>query len=100
MLCTIFSVSVLATDLIHSSIFADMYADVVTTSVHDSESYKYKISVFKGKVAVFEGNSKIPYKVYNTYVNTLPEDDIELLTNGIKVKTSSELSRIIEEYTS
>jgi len=100
LLSSVFAISVLATDLIHSNIFADMYEDIVTTSISDSQSFKYNVSVFKGKLAVFEGNSKIPYKVYNTFINTLPEEDIRLLTDGIRVKTSSELNRIIEEYTS
>lgn len=98
-LTAVFSTSLLTADFLQSRI-QDEFAESITEENSDLQSYKYKISVFNGKLALFEGSSKIPYKVYDTYVNTLPEEDLKLLTEGIKVKTSSELIKIIEEYTS
>ncbi len=76
--------------------------EIVSTTHFETENndYRYRISVFDGKLAVFDGNSKLPYKVYDTYISSLPEDDIAVLTEGIRVNTSKELMEIIEEYTS
>lgn len=100
MFSTVFSVSVLTTDLIQKSVFDDNNENLVTNENNSTKEYKYRVSVFNGKLAVFEGNSKVPYKVYDTYVNSLPENDIRLLSEGIKTNSSSELMKIIEEYTS
>ena len=76
--------------------------DRFTTSLlqTDEQEYSYRISDFKGKLAVFEGKSKIPYKVYNTYVDSLPEKDRNLIKKGIFVNSIAEVKKIIEEYTS
>ena len=100
MFSTVFAISVLTTGFIQKSVFDSNYENVVTDKNNVSIEYKYRVSVFNGKVAVFEGNSKVPYKVYDTYVNTLPENDVQLLNDGIKTNSSSELMKIIEEYTS
>ena len=100
MFSTVFSVSVLTTDLIQKSVFDDNNENLVTNENNSTKEYKYRVSVFNGKLAVFEGNSKVPYIVYDTYVNSLPENDIRLLSEGIKTNSSSELMKIIEEYTS
>ena len=71
-----------------------------TTNTDQNASCKYRISVFNGKLAVFEGESKLPYKVYDTYISNLPDEDAKILTDGIRVNSSSELNKIIEEYTS
>ena len=73
---------------------AEMQSTVIT------EKYSYRISVFKGKLAVYESNSKIPYKVYNTYIDSLPYSDQEILKRGIYLNSLSEVKKIIEEYTS
>lgn len=100
MFSTVFAISVLTTDLIQKSIFADNDETFVANESNSTKEYKYRVSVFNGKLAVFEGNSKVPYKVYDTYVSSLPENDIRLLSDGIKTNSSSELMKIIEEYTS
>ncbi len=99
-LATVFAGSILTTDLIHKNIFDSEYENIVATENNSTEEYKYRVSVFNGKIAVFEGNSKVPYKVYDTFVSSLPENDIKILTEGIKINSSAELMKIIEEYTS
>ncbi len=100
MLCSVFAVSLLTTDLIYKNVLETQSENIVASESTSSVKYKYRVSVFNGKLAVFEGNSKVPYKVYDTFVNSLPENDIRLLTEGIKTNSSSELMKIIEEYTS
>ncbi len=60
----------------------------------------YRISVWDGKIAIFRYNSELPYKVYDTFINSLPESDAIKIISGINVNTSSELIKIIEDYTS
>lgn len=73
---------------------------IETESTINQYEHLYKVSDFKGKLAVYEGNSKIPYKVYNLYINSLPESDQILLKNGIYLNSFAEVKKIIEEYTS
>lgn len=96
----IFFSSFLITEVINEKIFEPLTEKPEVSTENNEKIYKYKVSVFNGKLAVFEGDSKIPYKVYDTYVSSLPEEDKKILTNGIYIDSSSELMKIIEEYTS
>ncbi len=96
---TIFASAFLTTDILYENILIPVTDSLETTSVNNSD-FRYRISVFNGKLAVFEGESKIPYKVYDTYISILPDDDKKILIDGIRVNSSSEMMKIIEEYTS
>lgn len=95
----IFAATFLLTDFAYEKLLVPFDSILETTTSKENEKY-YKVSVFNGKVAVFEGESKLPYKVYDTYIDSLPDEDKENLEKGICVNTSSELIKIIEEYTS
>ena len=96
----VFASAFLTTDILNKKLLNPLTEILETTTVNQENSYKYRVSVFNGKLAVFEGDSKLPYKVYDTYITNLPEDDIKILTDGICVNSSSELNKVIEEYTS
>ncbi len=97
----VFAFSLLATNIFTEKINNSFIELTTKESIETTSSeYKYRISVFNGKIAVFEKDSKLPYKVYDTYVSSLPENDQLILSNGIRVNTASELIKIIEEYTS
>ncbi len=96
----VFTSAFLTTDILNKKLLNPLTEILETTTVLEEHSYKYRISVFNGKLAVFEGNSKLPYKVYDTYINNLPDEDMKILTEGICVNSSSELNKVIEEYTS
>ncbi len=99
----VFAVTFFVLSIVNEKIITPFNAIVETTAVitdYDKSDYRYRVSVFNGKLAVFDGKSKIPYKVYDTYINSLPEEDIYRLSQGIFVNSSSELMKIIEEYTS
>ena len=98
---TVFSVAFLAADVTNKKLIKPFNA-IVSTTVFETENgeFRYRVSVFDGKLAVFDGNSKLPYKVYETYISSLPKEDVEILSKGIKVNSSKELMKIIEEYTS
>lgn len=60
----------------------------------------YTITEYQGKIAVFKNDDTIPIDVYDSYVSVLPQHDRELLKNGIRTESTSELQQIIEDYTS
>lgn len=60
----------------------------------------YTIKEYEGKIAVFKDFDKNPFMVYEAYTSLLPEQDRQRLENGIKVDNSTDLQRIIEDYTS
>lgn len=60
----------------------------------------YTLREYEGKLAVFRGDSKAPYQIYDVSVSTLPEYDRTLLKEGIPAETPAQLDRLIEDYTS
>ena len=60
----------------------------------------YTITEYQGKIAVFKNGDTVPLDVYDSYVSVLPQHDRELLKNGIRTENTSELQKIIEDYTS
>ncbi|MGN0539696.1 MAG: hypothetical protein ACI4KI_07580 [Candidatus Fimenecus sp.] len=60
----------------------------------------YTVADYQGKIAVFKNREKTPFEIYDSYVSSLPEEDRELLKNGIQTESESELQKIIEDYTS
>lgn len=60
----------------------------------------YILKDYCGKIAVFKGDSSTPEQIYDIFTNTLPEQDITMLTHGIEVKSENELTELINDYTS
>ena len=60
----------------------------------------YTVTEYQGKIAVFKNSDTVPIDVYDSYVSVLPQHDRELLKNGIHTESTSELQKIIEDYTS
>ena len=58
---------------------------------------EYTVRDYGGKVAVFETGSDSPLVVYEIYTHLLPENDIELLRQGIKVTTQEQLQTCLED---
>lgn len=66
----------------------------------EQEDYAYELRDYQGKLAVFPYGEERPRKVFDVYVNTLPEYDREQLTAGVPVKDYEELLLRIEDYSS
>lgn len=99
----VFAFSVLFTDIVDEKLLQpldDSFDKETVISTEGENTSAYRISVFNGRLAVFDGDSKIPYKVYDTYIASLPEEDRKNLIKGIEVNTTAQLMKIIEEYTS
>ena len=60
----------------------------------------YRIAVWQGRVAVFEGAEPLPSTVLETPVDSLPPADQEALERGIPVSSREELAGLLEVYSS
>ena len=58
------------------------------------------VGVFDGKLAVFEGDSRFPMKLYDVAIAALPQDEQARLSAGIPVSDAGALERLLEDYTS
>ncbi|MBQ6708495.1 MAG: hypothetical protein IJM97_06065 [Clostridia bacterium] len=63
-------------------------------------SESYSLMDYNGKLAVFKNNSDMPVRIFNVYLDNLPESDKADLKKGITCKDDAELKRLIEDYTS
>lgn len=65
---------------------------------YSSNDY-YILTEYDGRLAVFIDGENMPVTVYNTYTDTLPQQDKELIQKGIRVEGTEKLQRLIEDYT-
>lgn len=65
---------------------------------YSSNDY-YILTEYDGRLAVFIDGENTPVTVYNTYTDTLPQQDKELIQKGIRVESTEKLQRLIEDYT-
>ncbi len=63
-------------------------------------TWQYMIREYNGNIAVYENGTDVPFELYEVPVETLPEEDIKSLQNGIQVRTEQELRQLIEDLTS
>ncbi len=92
------SLIVLSTILI-SAYRLNTVKDTIKPGIQITETV-YILKPYNGKLAIYKNSSSVPYKVYNIQIDTLPKTDIELLKNGISVKSEQELNKLIADYTS
>ncbi len=62
--------------------------------------YEYELKSCDGKLAVYFYGETQPRRVFDVYVQTLPEWDREQLKTGVPVKDYEELLKRIEDYSS
>lgn len=65
-----------------------------------NQSSGYLIKEYKGNIAVFEKNEKVPFKTTCITVSELPETDRNLLKKGIPADSREEMDSILEDYCS
>ena len=58
----------------------------------------YRIAVWQGHVAVFEGAEPLPATVLETPAASLPQADRQALERGIPVYSREELACLLEDY--
>lgn len=60
----------------------------------------YTIREYDGKVAVFRGESTLPYMIADCELSLLSDYDRAMLANGITMKTEAEVNTYLEDITS
>ncbi len=68
--------------------------------VPKNQSSGYLIKEYKGNIAVFEKNEKVPFRTTCITVSELPETDRSLLKKGILANSREEMDSILEDYCS
>ena len=64
------------------------------------ETPEMMLGIFEGKLALYIGKSRYPDTVYDFFVRNLPPEDQNLLSEGIKISSEEELSKILEDFMS
>lgn len=66
----------------------------------DDADYDYELKACDGKLAVYFYGEKQPRRIFDVYIQTLPEWDRKQLETGVPVKDYEELLKRLEDYSS
>lgn len=71
-----------------------------TASRSSEQSTSYLVSIYEGKIGVFENGdkSKAPFLTADVNVYLLPQEDLTLLRKGIVAENFAAVKRILEDY--
>ena len=85
-----------------ATLFVNLNNDIESYEDEENTNQQeiYTIKEYEGKIAVFKNYDKTPFTVYEAYISLLPPQDRQRLQNGIKVDNTTDLQKIIEDYTS
>ena len=73
--------------------------EVISTTVTESEpNDTYLIKKYGEKIGVFRKGAGKPFRIIDTFVFTLPQNDVTMLSHGFTVY-EDELVGIVEDYT-
>lgn len=64
-----------------------------------TETARYTIGEWEGKLAVFEGEQPYPRQVFEVYVDALPKELQEKIEAGVFARDDAQLSVMLEDYT-
>ncbi len=81
------------------SVFASQETKPLKIEKNDAE-IQYRLSVYDGRIAVFETGETEPVEVFDVFVASLPYNEQIELRNGLTATGRSELQKLIEDYTS
>ncbi len=78
-----------------------MNSDLVTADRNEPDiDFSFVLKEYNGFLAVFRGDSPVPYMQLDTQINFLNEYDRVLMKDGIRVSSENDLKRAIEDFTS
>lgn len=85
-----------------ATLFVNLNNDIERKENDENTKHQeiYTIREYEGRVAVFKNTDKVPFAIYEAYTSLLPEQDRQKLKNGIQVDNTTDLQKIIEDYTS
>lgn len=58
----------------------------------------YTLKEYSGKVALYKNDSATPEKIYNIYVESLPQTDRSALQSGISLGSKQEVENLLQDY--
>lgn len=96
----IFSITFFSYSLVFKSYIGNYTKKSNHQTTNESTSAVYTLSEYKGRVAVFYNNNSSPDEIYDSFLDSLPEDDAVALKEGITVFSKEELQQLLEDYTS
>lgn len=73
---------------------------VTPVSTNSTTGIQRYLRAWEGKLALFTGDNPAPDQVYDVYIQTLPPEEQERLSQGIAVDSDEELAGWLEDYTS
>ena len=77
-----------------------LFRDVLPRDEGSGRPPAYTIKAWEGQVAVFEGDQPFPMQVFDSFVETLPEELRRQVLEGVPVEDATQLSLLLEDYTS
>ena len=84
----------------HANKQKELAVEVNNNVQSEKQIYKYIVKTYNGRLAVFEPDKEVPFKITDLDVNILPQSDRLLLDAGIGVVDNKELNRILEDFCS
>jgi len=69
-------------------------------NITETQATYYVLKDYKGRIALFINENKIPKETYEVFTNTLPTEDAEKIKSGIIITTERELQKILEDFIS
>ncbi len=81
------------------SAFASQNTQTLQIEKNNTET-QYRLSVYDGRIAVFETDETEPIEVFDVFVASLPYDEQIELRNGLTATDRNELQKLIEDFTS
>jgi hypothetical protein len=75
----------------------DTPADTQTESVLE---YHYVLKEYQGKIAVYSTQDEQPKQIFDIYLNTLPDSDVQRLKEGIPIQSEEQLEEYIQDFDS
>lgn len=79
-------------------IFATSSKRITADSEISTVGYKYTVSEYNGKVAVFVYGEQTPETILDCRIDSLPESDVQNLRKGIHIINDTELQSLIEAF--
>ncbi|MDE5853327.1 MAG: hypothetical protein K2G97_04705 [Oscillospiraceae bacterium] len=70
----------------------------VTQIDNKTKNYKYCVKDVSGKITVYEKDNSTPIKTLDTRTNLLPEQDRQMLSQGIYLNSIEELNSLLQDY--
>jgi len=100
MLLTVLAVTLLDGRGANSAMLPQPSEPVTQSSAAQSSAPGYVLGCYDGRLALFPEGDAVPERVYEVWVERLPEADRQKLLLGIPVENEAELARLLEDLTS